>query len=52
MEAINIFIFHDQRILEMVRENYLGFQSPTFTFSVLPSLASQVFWIYILKTEV
>lgn len=44
METINIFIFHDQKILAMVRENDLGFQSATFTFVVLPSLDSQMFW--------
>lgn len=51
MEEINIFLFHDQRILAMVREKCLGFQSPTFTFFVPPSLDSQVFWTYVLKTE-
>lgn len=52
MEAINIFIFQDQRMLEMAGENCLGFRSPTFTFFVLLFLASQVFWSYVLKTEV
>lgn len=42
MEMINIFIFHDQKILATVRENYLGFQSAAFTFVVLPSLDSSV----------
>lgn len=44
MQTINIFIFHDQKILATIRETYLGFQSATFTFIVLPSLDSQVFW--------